>query len=671
MTKLCLNMIVRNEAERIERALKSVAPYISYWVINDTGSTDDTVEIVEKFFAGRNIPGHFVHGQFVDFSQARNEALDAAREAEYPWDYILLCDADMELVVDDKSFVDQLKGGQAYNVVQKGSGTSYFNARFISRAATGMYVGVTHEYLDIPPAGNITGIWYDDHADGSNRSNKTRRDIRLLRDDLTRNPKNGRNWFYLANTYKDSGQFAQAIKAYNKVIELGSWDEEVWYSKLQAAHCHAALGSKEKFVKGLIDAYNTRPCRAEPVWELAKYYRERGEPRAALIFAEEGMRIPYPKDMLFVQDFVYSTGLREEFAISGFYDDSRRKRAYDITNELSLDPKIPWDNRNLAKNNLFFYVEPLCKSVPSFATRRIPFTPPEGWTAMNPSIALLGDQLHCVIRTVNYTMDEAGRYLIKGTNGEANDSNPINTRNYIATISTDFKVEAYTEILPPEGFPPPAYNLVIGFEDTRLFAWRGELWTVSNVREQNPDGWCEQNIAKLRGGVDPDTLEAKCWYSGVKTIIPDAPKNHEKNWAALVVNDGHDLRFVYRLGEYLDPETGKIEKTKQPYAADTLSGGSQYIPFRGGYLAVIHEAHVSSATGKRYYTHRFVFLDANRAWLRVSKPFVFHDKVIEFAAGMAWHPDQKRILISYGREDKEAWIASVDPQEIMEFTLHG
>lgn len=53
---LCLNMIVRNEAANIERCLASVAPVIGAWVIGDTGSTDTTPELIQRFFAARGIP---------------------------------------------------------------------------------------------------------------------------------------------------------------------------------------------------------------------------------------------------------------------------------------------------------------------------------------------------------------------------------------------------------------------------------------------------------------------------------------------------------------------------------------------------------------------------------------------------------------------------------------
>ena len=45
---LCLNMIVKNESKIITRLLESVLPIIDTYCICDTGSTDNTIEVIEK-----------------------------------------------------------------------------------------------------------------------------------------------------------------------------------------------------------------------------------------------------------------------------------------------------------------------------------------------------------------------------------------------------------------------------------------------------------------------------------------------------------------------------------------------------------------------------------------------------------------------------------------------
>ena len=45
-------MIVRNEAHIVEEVLVSVGPYISSWVIVDTGSDDGTQDLIRNRMAG-------------------------------------------------------------------------------------------------------------------------------------------------------------------------------------------------------------------------------------------------------------------------------------------------------------------------------------------------------------------------------------------------------------------------------------------------------------------------------------------------------------------------------------------------------------------------------------------------------------------------------------------
>jgi hypothetical protein len=71
--KICLSMIVKDEAPVIARCLASVRPIIDYWIIVDTGSTDGTPAIVRKVLG--DLPGELYERPWLDFVHNRSEAL--------------------------------------------------------------------------------------------------------------------------------------------------------------------------------------------------------------------------------------------------------------------------------------------------------------------------------------------------------------------------------------------------------------------------------------------------------------------------------------------------------------------------------------------------------------------------------------------------------------------
>src|SRR5438874_6808861 len=84
---LCLSMIVKNEARIIRRALRSAKPFIDSYSISDTGSTDNTMEIIREEMAG--IPGVLTSDEWQDFATNRNLSLSRCTG-----DYVLTVDAD-------------------------------------------------------------------------------------------------------------------------------------------------------------------------------------------------------------------------------------------------------------------------------------------------------------------------------------------------------------------------------------------------------------------------------------------------------------------------------------------------------------------------------------------------------------------------------------------------
>src|SRR5262245_53632420 len=90
--RVCLNMIVKNEAPVIRRCLESVLPFIDRWVVVDTGSTDGTQALVRESLSSK--PGELHERPWKSFGHNRNEALQLASSGS---DYLFFIDADEQL----------------------------------------------------------------------------------------------------------------------------------------------------------------------------------------------------------------------------------------------------------------------------------------------------------------------------------------------------------------------------------------------------------------------------------------------------------------------------------------------------------------------------------------------------------------------------------------------
>jgi hypothetical protein len=266
---------------------------------------------------------------------------------------------------------------------------------------------------------------------------------------------------------------------------------------------------------------------------------------------------------------------------------------------------------------------------------------------MNPSVARRGGQIMLTVRCVNYWVTDDGQY--KTPNGAAS-----HTRNYLLRLDGELRVQAAKELLPPADMPAAS---AARLQDPRLFAWRDRLWCSAGVRDLAQPGWCEQMLACIA-----DSTPELCRLSDWRMLRPEGQQQHEKNWMPQVAGD--KLQFIYLCDptRVLDEHARTLVEHPPAVAAEEFRGGSQAIPFDGGWLALIHE--VALLDGRRVYQHRFVWFDASNVLRRVSRRFFFHGKGIEFAAGLAWHPDGRHLIMSYGVDDREAWIATADAADV-------
>jgi tetratricopeptide (TPR) repeat protein len=353
-TTVCLCMIVKNEARVIRRCLDSVRPFLSYWVIVDTGSVDGTQEIIREHL--KDVPGELHERPFVDFGHNRTEALALAR-GKAP--YILVIDAD-EVLEHAPGFALPRLDEDTYQLLTRYSGSSYYRTQLLRGDLAFRYVGVLHEHVTSDEAkteGRLEGLVNVPRTDGarSRDPRKYERDAEILERALETEPDNARYVFYLAQSFRDAGLLERAIATYERRVAIGGWAEEVWYSMYQIGVLLERLGRFEEALRACLRAYQYRPTRAEPLCALARFHRERGEHAVAHLFASPIARAKRPGDILFIEDDVYAWRALDEYSVATYYVGDH-ERALSAIDELLGSPLLPESERPRVLENRGFCV---------------------------------------------------------------------------------------------------------------------------------------------------------------------------------------------------------------------------------------------------------------------------------------------------------------------------
>lgn len=303
--RICLCMIVKDEAAIITRALESALPWIDAWSIVDTGSTDDTPARIERAMSG--LPGQLLYQPWTNFAVNRTAAFDAARGMGT--DYILVMDADQTLVVDD---ADALAGLEAdsYNLIIEHGSISYPHQWLLKADLPWHWVGTTHEYLDCEQTNTVAplpAVRLVEYGDSSRRTSgaKVTEDLALLEATLAEEPDNGRAAYYLAQTYQQLRRFDDALALYDRASTLGGWTEEIWSGSLQRARILEEQGKIDQAILGYLQTYTLDPVRTDALYYLATGYLNRKELHLARLFFEEVCVTPKPVNRVWVDNTVY------------------------------------------------------------------------------------------------------------------------------------------------------------------------------------------------------------------------------------------------------------------------------------------------------------------------------------------------------------------------------
>ena len=300
-----LIMMVKNEEHCIERAIKSALPYIDYWVIIDTGSTDGTKAKIRS--ALTTVPGELLTGDWVDFGSNRTILVREAEESVVQYELrseddvggavFLTLDADDQIL----SFPDVLNLDPAVDCWTSTvhAGAQRYEQIHLLRAGLPWYwEGKTHEALMLEGRSanlaKLDGFEYLLGDDSSRRKSgsKTTDDIDLLEQTLEENPDDPRAMFYLANSYRDNQEYGKAVDCYAARTQMAGFDEERFMSALRCGECMRILGDTEGATLSLLAAIQMRPWRAEPFVVLSTMYREIGSHGLAHMWARNILSLP-------------------------------------------------------------------------------------------------------------------------------------------------------------------------------------------------------------------------------------------------------------------------------------------------------------------------------------------------------------------------------------------
>lgn len=362
--KIILNMIVKNESKIIERCLDA-AKWVDGFFISDTGSEDDTINIIKEWGERNQKIGMIAKNEWKNFGHNRTEAILQAKEwckdvgLDPTKTYLLFLDADM--VFQGECIRNVIHEADAWDIRQQNPSVIYANLRVVRASIDIICKCPTHEYYEIHTPNIVRKVFegaaIQDIGDGGCKHDKAERDIRMLKEALTTDPKNCRYWFYLANTFRDVRDFHSAILAYQNRIDIGGWFEETYCALVYKGDCHFVIQQYPMAVECWLKAYHTDPKRGEALIRLAIHYRTISHHHTAMLFVEKGLKLPLPLErQLFVERTVYEYRFLYELSICGFYtgDLERGKMACSM---LLTTPNLPNEILESTKKNLNFYLK--------------------------------------------------------------------------------------------------------------------------------------------------------------------------------------------------------------------------------------------------------------------------------------------------------------------------
>ena len=638
--KVIFTSIVKNESKILQRCLDRIKDIVDAYCISDTGSTDNTVEVINTFLKNRT--GIVVQQEWKNFGHNRTLNLQTTRDYvqnTLKWDlkdtYALTLDADMVLDVTGLNKSELVDEG--YYIYQLTGGVEYPNIRIMRLDVDWVSRGVTHEVWFGGKASILPKktCYINDVNDGGSKHDKYTRDAALLSQAVIDEPNNDRYVFYLAQTYRDLGDHDNAIEWYKKRTQMTGWHEEIWYSMFMIGRIYLLNKNDEsEGEEWLLKAHRLNPKRAEPTYYLTKYFREKNKPQKAIIYCNLGCNLPIPDLMLFIEKPIYDFLFHLELTILMYYTNSDLEAG--LTQSMNYLLKHT-EHANLVTNNLIHYIDTIRNVLNPFPTIHDVL----GFDFHPSSVSVCNGVYN--IRYVNYEINHKnGDYMMK--DGDYSKQYPVRTKN----------VAFYDgSLIQMQEDPPLKDAFIKGLEDVRLYVNKNNVLSFVASSAEYADG-----IQVVHGiyNLTSNKLEhCKVIESPTSALV-------EKNW--LPISGTDDIIYKWgplEIGSIVNDKLKIHTQYETPPFFKQLRGSAVPIKVGDELWALTH---FIRETSPRVYIHCFVALDHKTYKpVRLSLPFTFRGKTIEYCLGVE-NDSNSSIKCLVSRMDNNPIVLTISHNDI-------
>lgn len=360
--RICLNMIVRDEAVRLPHLLASLEGVVDACVVSDTGSRDDSVAVLRSWAAGTGIPCRVSHHPWQDFACNRNLALQEAclalSEGFHDCGWIMVIDPDEVLRVADPGWKSNLRDGSSYAVHVRSGGVSVRRPFLMDiRRTEWIWHGRVHNWIeardsvagfDFLPGVQVMGGGHRGAKSHPFRTaaEKAEADRTALLEELEGadiSDGKAHRWFQLAHSCLLAGRHAEAAVRMSSLLRTSSVHPEIRYAAgLQAARSTWAAGCPPTDATGwLAEAASLAPDRWEAPLLLSRLHREAGDHAEALATLP-GTDVPKPllEGAFWLEHDVYEWILPYERAVL-LHLNGRTTEAFESAASLLAEGSMP------------------------------------------------------------------------------------------------------------------------------------------------------------------------------------------------------------------------------------------------------------------------------------------------------------------------------------------